>query len=37
MLAREDRAAFAQAAFGFLSTRAKLDLAGFGEDDIFSH
>ena len=37
MLAREDRVAFAQAAFGFLSTRAKLDLAGFGEDDIFSH
>ncbi len=37
MLAREGRAAFAQAAFGFLSTRAKLDLAGFGEDDIFSH
>ena len=28
---------FAQAAFGFLPTRAKLDLAGFGEDDIFSH
>ena len=26
-----------QAAFGFLPTRAKLDLAGFGEDDIFSH
>ena len=37
MLAREGRAAFAQAAFGFLPTRAKLDLAGFGEDDIFSH
>jgi ribonuclease D len=37
MLEREGRAAFAQAAFGFLSTRAKLDLAGFGEDDIFSH
>ncbi|MEO8419802.1 MAG: ribonuclease H-like domain-containing protein [Hyphomicrobium sp.] len=37
MLEREGRAKFAQAAFGFLSTRAKLDLAGFGEDDIFSH
>jgi ribonuclease D len=37
MLAREGRTAFAQAAFGFLGTRAKLDLAGFGEDDIFSH
>lgn len=37
MLAREGRTAFAQAAFGFLPTRAKLDLAGFGEDDIFSH
>jgi ribonuclease D len=37
MLAREGRTEFAEAAFGFLSTRAKLDLAGFGEDDIFSH
>ena len=37
MLEREGRAQFAQAAFGFLPTRAKLDLAGFGEDDIFSH
>ena len=37
MLAREGRTAFAQAAFGFLPTRAKLDLLGFGEDDIFSH
>jgi ribonuclease D len=37
MLAREGRQAYAQAAFGFLPTRAKLDLAGFGEDDIFSH
>ena len=37
MLAREGRTQFAEAAFGFLSTRAKLDLAGFGEDDIFSH
>lgn len=37
MLAREGRQAFAEAAFGFLPTRARLDLAGFGEDDIFSH
>jgi ribonuclease D len=37
MLAREGRTQFAEAAFGFLATRAKLDLAGFGEDDIFSH
>lgn len=37
MLAREGRTAFAETAFGFLPTRAKLDLAGFGEDDIFAH
>jgi len=37
MLIRENRQDFATAAFGFLPTRAKLDLAGFGEDDIFSH
>ncbi|MFA6140622.1 MAG: ribonuclease D [Hyphomicrobium sp.] len=37
MLEREGRTRFAQEAFGFLPTRAKLDLAGFGEDDIFSH
>lgn len=37
MLDREDRRAFAEAAFGFLPTRAKLDLEGFGENDIFSH
>jgi ribonuclease D len=37
MLAREGRTAFAEAAFGFLPVRAKLDLAGFGEDDIFAH
>ena len=37
MLARDGRQAYADAAFGFLPTRAKLDLAGFGEDDIFSH
>jgi ribonuclease D len=37
MLKREDRVAFAEAAFKFLPTRAKLDLAGFGEQDIFAH
>jgi ribonuclease D len=37
MLAREGRTAFAEAAFGFLPTRAKLDLAGFGDTDIFAH
>jgi ribonuclease D len=37
MLDREGRVAFAQAAFGFLPVRAALDLAGFPEDDIFSH
>ena len=37
MLVREGREAFAEAAFAFLPTRAKLDLAGFDEDDIFAH
>ena len=37
MLEREGRRGFAEAAFGFLPTRAKLDLAGFGENDIFAH
>ena len=37
MLEREDRAEFAQACFDFLPTRAKLDLAGWPETDIFSH
>ena len=37
MLDRDKRRAFAESAFGFLPTRARLDLAGFGEDDIFSH
>jgi ribonuclease D len=36
MLAREGRAAIAQACFDFLPTRARLDLAGF-EDDVFAH
>ena len=37
MLEREGRTAFAKAAFGFLGTRATLDLAGFGDVDIFAH
>ncbi len=37
MLAREGRDGYAQAAFGFLPTRARLDLDGWGETDIFSH
>ena len=37
MLVREGRTGFAQAAFKFLSTRAKLDLAGFAEQDLFAH
>ncbi|WP_420568907.1 ribonuclease D [Thalassovita sp.] len=37
MLAREGRTEFAQACFDFLPTRAKLDLAGWPEVDIFSH
>ena len=36
-LAREGRTHLAQAAFGFLPTRADLDLIGFGETDIFAH
>lgn len=37
MLVRENRMAFAEAAFKFLPVRAKLDLAGFGEADLFAH
>jgi ribonuclease D len=37
MLAREGRAALAQACFDFLPTRAELDLAGWAEVDIFAH
>jgi ribonuclease D len=37
MLAREHRTDFARAAMAFLPTRARLDLAGFPEDDIFAH
>lgn len=37
MLARENRTTFADAAFKFLPVRAALDLAGYPEDDLFSH
>jgi ribonuclease D len=37
MLARESRTELAAACFGFLPSRAKLDLAGWAEQDIFSH
>jgi ribonuclease D len=37
MLVREGRTAMAQACFDFLPTRAKLDLAGWPEIDIFAH
>ncbi len=36
-LAREGRTAIAQACFDFLPMRARLDLAGWAEKDIFSH
>jgi len=37
MLDREGRAELAQACFDFLPTRARLDLAGWEENDIFAH
>lgn len=37
MLAREERTDLAQACFDFLPTRAKLDLAGWPDTDIFAH
>jgi len=37
MLRREGRVELAQAAFAFLPTRARLDLAGWAETDIFTH
>lgn len=37
MLTREGRAEIAAECFGFLPTRARLDLAGWPESDIFSH
>jgi ribonuclease D len=36
-LAREGRVALAQACFDFLPHRARLDLAGWAEQDIFAH
>jgi ribonuclease D len=36
-LSRENRTAEADACFGFLPTRAKLDLIGWAEEDIFAH
>jgi ribonuclease D len=37
MLDREGRADLAQACFDFLPQRARLDLAGWEEVDIFAH
>lgn len=37
ILAREGREGLAQACFNFLPYRAQLDLAGWGEEDIFAH
>jgi ribonuclease D len=37
MIAREGRTALAQACFDFLPVRARLDLAGWEETDIFAH
>jgi ribonuclease D len=37
MLAREGRTELAQACFRFLPERARLDLAGWGGEDIFAH
>jgi ribonuclease D len=36
-LVREGRRELAEQCFGFLPTRARLDLAGWGEEDIFAH
>ena len=36
-LERDDRMAIAKASFSYLPTRAKLDLLGWDEEDIFSH
>jgi ribonuclease D len=37
LLAREDRTDLAEACFSFLPTRARLDLIGYREVDIFAH
>jgi len=37
LLARESRTEIAQSCFDFLPTRARLDLLGWADRDIFSH
>ena len=37
MLVREGRLDLAQQCFAFLGTRARLDLSGWPEEDIFAH
>jgi ribonuclease D len=37
MLAREGRTELAEACFGFLPDRVRLDLAGWAAEDIFAH
>jgi ribonuclease D len=37
MLAREGRAGLAEACFRFLPDRVRLDIAGWGMEDIFAH
>ena len=37
MLEREDRSDLAIKCFAFIQTRARLDLTGWGKDDIFAH
>jgi ribonuclease D len=37
VLIREDRLDLAEACFAFLSTRARLDLLGYAEPDLFAH
>ena len=37
LLEREGRTELAQAAFTFLPTRARLDVAGWPDEDIFAH
>jgi ribonuclease D len=37
MLVREGRLHLAEACFAFLPTRAELDIAGWGEQDVFAH
>ena len=37
LLRREDRLALAEACFAFLPTRARLDILGYDEPDLFSH